>query len=89
MVDVDKLYNSRAHPAWDVRFATDRCAVWDRFGRERDCVLWYYRSLVDAFRLRRTKDERTARLRELDATVTELEALSGGPRPGRPDEGDS
>jgi (p)ppGpp synthase/HD superfamily hydrolase len=82
----DKLYNSRAILR-DVKFATDRQEVWDRFGRERDCVLWYYRSLVDAFRSRRTMDERTARLlEELDATVTELEALSGGPSPGCPDE---
>ena len=82
----DKLYNSRAILR-DVRFATDRQAVWDRFGRERDCVLWYYRSLVDAYRSRRTSDERTARLlEELDATVTELESLSGGPSSGCPDE---
>jgi (p)ppGpp synthase/HD superfamily hydrolase len=80
----DKLYNSRAILR-DLRFAEDRQAVWDRFGRERDCVLWYYRSVVDAFRSRRTEPDRL--LEELDATVTELEELAGGRSPGCPDEG--
>ena len=80
----DKLYNSRAILR-DLRFAEDHQRVWDRFGRERDCVLWYYRSLVDAFRSRK---QGTARLlEELDATVTELEELAGGPSAGCPDEG--
>jgi (p)ppGpp synthase/HD superfamily hydrolase len=80
----DKLYNSRAILR-DLRFAADRQAVWDRFGRERDCVLWYYRSLVDAFRSRRKDADRL--LEELDATVTELEDLAGGPSSGCPDDG--
>lgn len=78
----DKLYNSRA-VLRDLRFAKDRQGVWDRFSRERDCVLWYYRSLVDAFRSK--TDVRL--LDELDSTVTELEELAGGPSPGCPDEG--
>ena len=77
----DKLYNSRAILR-DLRFARDRKEVWDRFGREHDCILWYYRSLVDAFRSR--TDDRL--LEELDATVTELEELAGGPSRGCPDE---
>ena len=80
----DKLYNSRAILR-DLRYADDRHAVWDRFGRERDCVLWYYRSLVDAFRSRREDGDRL--LEELDATVSDLEGLSGGPSPGCPDSG--
>jgi len=80
----DKLYNSRAILR-DLRFADDQHAVWDRFGREQDCVLWYYRSLVDAFRSRRKDGDRL--LEELDSTVTELEQLAGGPSAGCPDEG--
>ena len=78
----DKVYNSRAILR-DLKFAKDRQEVWDRFNRDRDCVLWYYRSLVDAFRSR--TDDRL--LEELDATVAELEELAGGPSPGCPDEG--
>ena len=80
----DKLYNSRAILR-DLRFADDQQAVWDRLGRERDCVLWYYRALVDAFRSRRKGGGRL--LEELDATVTEIEELAGGPSAGCPDEG--
>ena len=80
----DKLYNSRAILR-DLRFADDQQAVWDRFGRERDCILWYYRSLVDAFRSRRKDGDRL--LEELDSTVTELEQLAGGPSAGCRDEG--
>jgi (p)ppGpp synthase/HD superfamily hydrolase len=80
----DKLYNSRAILR-DLRFAEDQQEVWDRFGRERDCVLWYYRSLVDAFRSRKRDTDRL--LEELDATVTDLEELSGGPSSGCPDDG--
>jgi (p)ppGpp synthase/HD superfamily hydrolase len=79
----DKLYNSRAIVR-DLRFATDQQEVWDRFGRERDCVLWYYRSLVDAFRSRMEADRL---LEEFDAIVTELEELGGGPSSGCPDDG--
>jgi (p)ppGpp synthase/HD superfamily hydrolase len=80
----DKLYNSRAILR-DLKFAEDHQRVWDRFGRERDCVLWYHRALVDAFRSRRRDGDRL--LEELDATVTELEELAGGPSAGCPDEG--
>jgi (p)ppGpp synthase/HD superfamily hydrolase len=80
----DKLYNSRSIVR-DLRFAEDRQEVWDRFGREQDCVLWYYRALVDAFRSRKQEADRL--LEELDATVTELEQLAGGPSSGCPDHG--
>ncbi|HJS26802.1 MAG TPA: HD domain-containing protein [Actinomycetota bacterium] len=78
----DKLYNTRAILR-DLKFAEDHQDVWDRFSRDRDCVLWYYRSLVDAFRSRTGG----RLLEELDATVTELEQLAGGPSAGCPDEG--
>ena len=77
----DKLYNSRAILR-DLKFADDVRTVWDRFSRDRDCVLWYYRSLVEAFGTR-TGGRLFA---ELEATVGELEELAGGPSPGCPDE---
>ena len=77
----DKLYNSRAILR-DLKVADDPEAFWARFSRDRDCSLWYYRSLVDAFRTR----TEGRMLDELDATVTELEELTGGPSRGCPDE---
>lgn len=47
----DKLHNSRAILR-DLTFAGPPGSVWGRFDQGRDCVLWYYRSLVDAFRAR-------------------------------------
>ena len=78
----DKIYNSRAILR-DLKFAEDQQMVWDRFSRDRDCVLWYYRSLVEVFRSRNGDDRP---FKELEATVDELEDLAGGPSPGCPDE---
>jgi GTP pyrophosphokinase len=44
----DKLYNARAILA-DLEIAGD--IVWSRFNAGRDGQLWYYRALVDAFRV--------------------------------------
>jgi (p)ppGpp synthase/HD superfamily hydrolase len=43
----DKLHNARCILR-DLRYADD--SVWDRFSASREETLWYYRSLVDAFR---------------------------------------
>lgn len=64
----DKLHNVRDILA-DYRQLGD--AVWKRFRGGREGTLWYYRSLVDAFRVaggNRLVDE-------LDRVVTELEQL--------------
>ena len=62
----DKLHNARAILT-DVRRHGD--AVWGRFTADRAGVLWYYRSLVTAF-----KETDTGYLaEELDRIVTELE----------------
>jgi (p)ppGpp synthase/HD superfamily hydrolase len=79
----DKLYNSRAIVR-DLKFADDQRTVWDRFSRDRDCQLWYYRSLVEAFRTRLPARHRL--LVELEAAVDELERLAGGPSSGCPDQ---
>ena len=66
----DKLHNARAILA-DVRRHGD--AVWGRFTADRAGVLWYYRSLVTAFR----ETDTGYLAEELDRIVTELERGSG------------
>lgn len=66
----DKLHNARAILA-DVRRHGD--AVWGRFTADRGGVLWYYRSLVTAFR----ETDTGYLAEELDRVVTELERGSG------------
>jgi (p)ppGpp synthase/HD superfamily hydrolase len=66
----DKLYNVRAilH-----HYRRDGEAVWSRFCGERSGILWYYRTLVTAFRQTNTHRELVD---ELDRVVSELETLS-------------
>jgi GTP pyrophosphokinase len=65
----DKLYNARSIVSDLHRYGSD---VWRRFNPESD-QLWYYRSLVTAFR---SNPAHTAALiDELDRTVTEMELL--------------
>jgi hypothetical protein len=47
-------------------------AVWERFKGGKDGSLWYYRSLVEAFR----QAELTPIVEELERTVLELNQLS-------------
>jgi (p)ppGpp synthase/HD superfamily hydrolase len=71
----DKLHNARCILA-DYRVVGE--ALWDRFTGGRDGTLWYYRSLVEAFRAAGG----TPLLPELERVVAELERLSsGGSRP--------
>jgi GTP pyrophosphokinase len=74
----DKLHNARAILTDLHRVGPD---VWSRFSGSRDDVLWYYRSLVDAYRAHPASRDR-ANVRELvdelARTVTRL---------GDPDEG--
>jgi (p)ppGpp synthase/HD superfamily hydrolase len=63
----DKVHNARAILA-DHREIGER--IWDRFSVEKAQTLWYYRRLVDAFRLAGA----TGRLmEELERTVDEIE----------------
>lgn len=79
----DKVHNARAILT-DHHECGDPC--FDRFSGKKDGTLWYYRSLVDAFRTaeeRGHEDSELARGRrrliaELDRVVTELEARCGG-----------
>lgn len=66
----DKLHNVRA-TVQHLREEGD--AVWDRFKGGKGGTLWYYRSLVTAFR----KHGESALIEELDRTVTVLERLAG------------
>jgi hypothetical protein len=68
----DKLYNVQGILR-DHRQVGD--AVWKRFNAGPEEVLWYYRSLVDAFQ----KISDSALIRELDLVVGELESLVKGP----------
>jgi (p)ppGpp synthase/HD superfamily hydrolase len=69
----DKLYNVR-EILTDLRQHGD--AVWDRFKGGRDGSLWYYRSLVQAFR----EGAAVPLVDELDRAVAELEALASAGR---------
>ena len=85
----DKLHNARSILR-DYRVDGER--IWERFSAPPEEQLWYYRSLVEAFR----QPDRTALFAELERVVSELEAarrpLSSpgrdGAEPGpRPDRG--
>ena len=67
----DKLHNTRAILAELRRHGTD---VFDRFGGKKDGTLWYYRTLVTAFR---EHGNHTDLIGELDRVVTEIEKLAG------------
>ncbi len=65
----DKLHNARAILA-DLRELGD--AVWSRFTGGKEGTLWYYRSLVEAFRPR----AHPRLVAELDRVVSEMERLA-------------
>ncbi|MBE9003518.1 HD domain-containing protein [Fortiea sp. LEGE XX443] len=65
----DKLYNARSILK-DYRLLGD--SLWERFQGGKDGTLWYYRSLVDAFK--KTGD--TEIFAELERVVTEVEILA-------------
>lgn len=65
----DKLHNARAILA-DFRRVGD--ALWERFKGDKEGTLWYYRSLVTAFR----EAGSGLIVEELDRVVTELERLA-------------
>jgi (p)ppGpp synthase/HD superfamily hydrolase len=63
----DKLHNARSILR-DYRLVGER--LWDRFSAGGEDNLWYYRSLVEAFR----QPDRTPLVEELERVVGELEA---------------
>jgi (p)ppGpp synthase/HD superfamily hydrolase len=65
----DKLHNARTILA-DYRRHGD--VVWDRFSGGKEGTLWYYRSLVEAFRAHGV----TPLMDELDRVVSEIERLA-------------
>lgn len=67
----DKVHNARAILR-DLR--VDKDALWSRFKGGKDGSLWYYRSLVTAFR----QHGQSELVDELDRVVTEIEALARG-----------
>jgi (p)ppGpp synthase/HD superfamily hydrolase len=67
----DKLYNTRSILA-DVRESGD--AVFERFSGKREGTIWYYASLVDAFR-----GFPNRMVGELERTVGELRRLGAAP----------
>ena len=64
----DKLHNARSILN-DYRVLGE--AVWERFKGSKEATLWYYRSLVEAFR----QTGSTPLLEELERVVLELEEL--------------
>jgi GTP pyrophosphokinase len=68
----DKLHNARAILRDLRRFGEE---VWSLFKGGKDGTLWYYRSLVTAFRQAGNSDL----IEELDRAVTEIERLAGKP----------
>lgn len=79
----DKLHNARSILK-DYRLLGD--SVWDRFQGGKEGSLWYYRSLVEAYR----QAESTPIVDELDRVVSELEqlVLNSTPSPSPLPEGD-
>jgi (p)ppGpp synthase/HD superfamily hydrolase len=67
----DKLHNTRAILAELRRHGTD---VFERFAGKKDGTLWYYRTLVTAFR---EHGDHTDLIDELDRVVSEIEKLPG------------
>jgi (p)ppGpp synthase/HD superfamily hydrolase len=67
----DKLSNARSIVIDLHRVGS---AVWDRFTADHEDKLWYYRSLVDAFRANPAHEP--ALIDELDRVVTEMETLA-------------
>src|SRR6266404_5399948 len=65
----DKLHNVRAI-LMDYRQEGEK--LWSRFAGGKQGALWYYRTLVDAFRGKRIRPL----VQEIDRTLTELELLS-------------
>ena len=65
----DKLHNTRAI-LHNLREEGEQ--VWDRFKAGKKGALWYYRSLITAFR----KHGESALIDELDRVVTEIEELA-------------
>jgi (p)ppGpp synthase/HD superfamily hydrolase len=66
----DKIHNAQSIVR-DARNAGD--SVWKRFTGGRDGSLWYYRALVEAFRVR---GQFASMVDELDRAVMELERLA-------------
>jgi GTP pyrophosphokinase len=69
----DKLHNARTILADHRRFGG---SVWRRFSGGRDGTLWYYRSLVEAFRAHGMNPL----VEDLERVVGELERLAGRER---------
>jgi len=65
----DKLYNARSILK-DYRILGE--SLWERFQGGREGTLWYYRTLVDAFK----NTGNTAIVAELERVVTEIEILA-------------
>ena len=69
----DKLHNARSIVR-DLRVVGED--LWERFSAPKDQTLWYYRSLVTAYR--GNPAHTPALIDELDRTVTEMETLAEG-----------
>lgn len=69
----DKLHNARAIVA-DLRATGPR--LWERFNATGEEMVWYYRSLVTAFRANPAHEP--ALIDELDRVVAEMERLANG-----------
>jgi (p)ppGpp synthase/HD superfamily hydrolase len=67
----DKLHNARSIVR-DLRGIGDQ--VWGRFGASKEETLWYYRSLVTAYRA--NPAHTPALVYELDRTVSQMESLA-------------
>ncbi len=67
----DKIHNARSI-LWDLR--QEGNTIWLRFNGGREGSLWYYRTLVNAFRAR---GQFPAMVEELARVVTEIEQAAG------------
>lgn len=70
----DKLHNARSILA-DLELVG--AELWERFGGGKDGTLWYYRALVEAFRIGESATSVTRLVDELDRSVREIERRAG------------
>jgi (p)ppGpp synthase/HD superfamily hydrolase len=70
----DKLHNARSILLDYLRIGEP---LWDRFAGGRTGTLWYYRSLINAYRAAERDVRIDPLVEELDRVVTELERLTG------------
>ena len=80
----DKLHNCRS---LEEDYRRDGEQLWQSFTGRRDGTLWYFRSLVDAYRATKPTGRLGELIDELDRTIKRLEEIADVREPGSPRHG--